>query len=623
MSKFDLHNTLIPTLRFRVLLVIVLLLSFSTLTIASTTKSPSDVYRLIQLVAIDVQALRAKHKITTTWPKAGIERGREPRHVFQKALEILAKINQYRTNIAGMGGITIPQFLGRDITPDEVFSVVLRVHQELELLLDKEQAEHRQAEQVEQVEQVELAVDRITSNHVYTALVEVSTALEETLGLRSISPSEVYLRSQQVAELAMFLRRSQGLSGSIKKPPSTLGKLPNHALSAVLNLLHKIERAERNLWMTPLTVPEPTRRVIKPSDVYDAMGVAMAELQRIQFRLGLEREFPWPELQAGKTPDDVIQNTLWSVALLPTFELGKPLQQYDRQVLKKTPNQVFSITEIILARLTQYRRLRGIRVPPRNVEMIYDLKSQHVYGKALEVMEKVDVLRRRQQMGGLAVPRFPLRTITPSEVFDLTRRLDSELALMHEREGGGSKLWSSLDFVNEHTGKVPSDVFYNMQRISNLLDTILGSEGFTPSDVYREVIAIRQDVVLIAEALGESVPATIWKQPIFDPHVRPGDVLLKAKEVVNLIAKAKQRAGMFGIQNIALATGSRVTPSDVFNQVRLIETELTEFKVFLGIAVFPDRPTIQTGKVPGHVQQVLEGIVSVLQIILHVEKVSG
>ncbi|MBL3529132.1 MAG: hypothetical protein JMN27_16495 [gamma proteobacterium endosymbiont of Lamellibrachia anaximandri] len=87
----------------------------------------------------------------------------------------------------------------------------------------------------------------------------------------------------------------------------------------------------------------------------------MAELQRIQFRLGLERQFPDPKPHEGKTPDDVIQNARWAAALLPEFNLGRPLLQYDRSALQKTSNQVFSVSEHIMRRLMQYRRLRGIQ----------------------------------------------------------------------------------------------------------------------------------------------------------------------------------------------------------------------------------------------------------------------
>ncbi len=604
------HSARQLTSAVTVALLIFWLVVFSTSSAAQTAeKTPGDVYHQVQLLTDAVRQLRRENNITTPWPYVDVKAVRAPRHVFQKTLEILGRISRYRANIAKTGAITVPRFPGRDITPNEVFSTVVRLRQELSLLL-KRQPQEKQGKR---------HLSNKTPSHVYSALSEVSIALEETLGLRSITPSEVYTRSLQVVELALFLRRSQGLPMEVAKPPRGQGKLSNHALKSVNDLLARIQQAERNLWMKPLTLTQQPRRVIAPNDVFDAMGVTMAELQRIQFRLGLERQFPDPEPHEGKTPDDVIQNARWAAVLLPEFDLGRPLQQYDRSTLKKTSNQVFSVSEHILGRLMQYRRLRGIQTPPRKTQMIPGLKSQHVYGKALEIMEKVDVLRQRQNLGPMAVPRYPLRTITPSEVFDLALRLDNELALIHRQGGGEAELWVTSTQVREYEDKRPSDVFLLMQRVSNLLDTILGSEGFTPNDVYREVQVTKQDVQLIAQALGETIPAETWSAPDLKPGTEPRVVLEKAGEVVDLIATAKRRAGMFRGRNIAVYPGETVTPSDVFNQVRLIDTELTEFKVFLGISGVPDQIQAQKGKTPAHVLQVLEGVSAALRSLLHME----
>ena len=606
---FSLSRANLPTL-FLSALVIASPLS----AMAMAEKTPGDVYAQVQLLANDVRELRKENHIMTPWPQVTVVPGQKSRHVFQKALEVLSKINNYRTKIAHTGGITVPHFPGRDITPDEVFSLVLRLHQELALVLQKRAADKKpQKIDVKQRES-------ITPSHVYAALAEVSIALEETLGLRGITPSEVYTRSQQVIERVRFLRRSQGLPQDQPEPIRSQGRLPNHALQSVHQLLTKIQRVERNLWLEPLTLTTPPKRVITPSNVYDAMGIVIAELQSIQFRLGLEREFATPKPSKDKTMDDVIQTTAWATALLPEFELGKPLHQYDRRALKKTPNQIFSVTEHILKRLTHYRRLRGIQAQPRKTWEVRGLKSQHVYGKTLEIYEKVDALRQRQNLGPMVIPRYPMRTITPSEVFDLALRLDNELALIHQQESADVELWRTATKVEEYENKQSSDLFHNMQKISNLLDTIIGSEGFTPNDVYREVVTTRQEIVLIAEHLGETIPATTWSRAELKPNTKPRDVLAQARQVLDLIVLVKQRAGMFGVESIVVQPSDVVTPTEVFNQVRLIETDLTEFKVFLNINALPELPSKQHDKTPAHVLQVLEGITVALRLLLHLDR---
>ncbi len=572
-------------------------------------KTPNDVYGQVQLLADRVKQLRTLNNISTPWPEVSPEEGREPRHVLQKALEILGKINQFRVNILKTGEISVPRFPGRDITPNEVYSAVVRLRRELDLLIPITRPNEEEREAA-----VFLGK---TPSDVYAALSEVSLSLDETLGLRGFTPSDVYVQSVRILDLVTFLRKTQNLPMDVPKPPRTSGRLPNHALAAVYGLLQEIHKAEKNLWIKPVTVPKVPRRVITPGDVFDATNVVLAELQRIKYRLGLERDFKDPRPEPGKTPDDVIQNIEWASRLLPDFALELPLRQFDRKSLKKTPNHVYSVTEHILSRLREYRRRRGIQGPPRRAEIIYGLQPQHVYEKGLEILEKVDVLRRSYGLGPIAVQRYPLRVITPSEVFDLALRLDEELDILFRQGGMPSDLWLTASKVAEFDDKTPSDVFLNMRRISLLLDTVLGSEGFTPSHVFREAVSVRDNIKIIARALGEPCNGMSDENDILRPEIQPRDVYFKARQVMRLVLEAKRRAGMFGVRDISIPPGKPVTPTDVFNQVRIIDAELTELKVFLGISSAAERPAFQEGKIPAQVFKVLEQAEEILRIILH------
>lgn len=572
-------------------------------------KTPNDVYGQVQLLADRVKQLRTLNNINAPWPVVSPEKGREPRHVLQKALEVLNKINQFRVNILKTGQISVPRFPGRDITPNEVYNAVVRLRSELDLLIPLGTAIHSDPEAGTYLEK--------TPSDVYAALSEISLALDETLGLRGFTPSDVYVQSIRILDLVTFLRTTQNLPMDVPKPPRTRGRLPNHALASVYKLLQEIRQAEKNLWIKPVTVPEVPRRVITPGDVFDATNVALAELQRIKYRLGLERDFKDPLPETGKTPDDVIQNIEWASSLLPDFALERPLRQFNRKSLKKTPNHVYSVTEHILSRLREYRRRRGIQGPPRQAEIIYGLQPQHVYEKGLEILEKVDVIRRNSGLGPIAVQRYPLRVITPSEVFDLALRLDEELDILFRKDGMPSDLWLTASKVAEFDDKTPSDVFLNMRRISLLLDTILGTEGFTPSHVFREAVSVRDNIRIIARALGEPCNELSDDEDALRPGIRPRNVYFKARKVMGLVLDAKRRAGMFGVRDISIPPGKPVTPTDVFNQVRIIDAELTELKVFLGISRAAERPAFQEGKTPAHVFRILEQAEEELLIILH------
>ncbi len=574
-------------------------------------KTPSDVYVQVQLLSQDVHALRVKNKISTAWPEIVPEQGREPRHVFQKTLEILDKINRYRINVSHIGGITVPRFPGRDITPNEVYSVVIRLRQELALLVgeDNQFVSHIKAPASDKV--------NITSNDVYAALSEISTALDETLGIRGITPSEVYIRSEQVLELARFLRNSQNQPIINHKPKRRSNQLPNHALHAVNRLLLHINKAEHNLWMKPINVLPVPRRVITPGDVYDAMGLVLAELQRIQFRLGLERSFAAPTLKSTKTSDDVIQNVEFAMQQLPLFKVGEPLHQYDRAALVKNPNHVYSVTEHILRELKQYRRLRGIQVSPRKAVLVHGLQPQHVYGKTLEVIEKINLIRQRQNIGAIAEPFYPLRKITPTEVFNETLRVDEELHILFHFSNMKSQLWITDPNINEYTDKTPSDVFFYMQRISLLLDTILGVDAFTPDYVYREAQRIQQEIFILAQHLGRPIPLEVWQNIKLDLTVQPETVFKQVKILLDTVLSVERRAGMFQVKNFSVPPSDAVTPAEVFNLVRVVSSEMTELKVFLGIYQLPAYQPKVHGKQPGHVLQLIQGNQAALELLLH------
>ncbi len=576
-------------------------------------KTPADVYFQVSLLSQDIQALRQSNGITTPWPKVVAGRGREPRHVFQKTLEILDKINRYRINVIKTGGITVPRFPGRDITPNEVYSVVLRLRQELALLVRTGERNQAQPPQV-----VINRQKKITPNDVYAALSEISIALDETLGIRGITPSEVYIRSEQVLQLARFLRNSQNLPMNISRPKRTLGKLPNHALQSVYKLLHKINRAEKNLWMTPIEVGEVPRRVITPGDVYDSMGLVLAELQRIQYRLGLERSFKTPKYQEKKTPDDVIQNTEWALRLLPEFRLEDPLHQFDRSVLVKTPNEVYSVTEHILENLRQYRRQRGIKTRPRKAVLISGLQPPHVYEKTLEIIEKINLVRKRQNMGEIAVPRYPLREITPSEVFNQALRVDEELNLIYEHSGVRTQLWLASQKVKEYDDKTPSDVFLNMQKISLLLDTLLDADVFTPDYIYRSASMVKNEIMILADFVNEPMDTSIWQQLEPKRNVTPEKLLPAVKKMHQLVMQMEKRAGMFRVRDISIPPAGSITAADVYNLVRVVVSELTKLKVFLGINTMAQHPGKISGKSMAEVLRLVQGNILALERILHI-----
>jgi hypothetical protein len=97
---------------------------------------------------------------------------------------------------------------------------VVRLRQELSLLVSNAE---KNADNKPDIS-LEVIVDA-SPNMVYAALSEISIALDETLGIRGITPSKVYIRSEKVLQLAIFLRYSQNLPVNSQKPERSNGQV--------------------------------------------------------------------------------------------------------------------------------------------------------------------------------------------------------------------------------------------------------------------------------------------------------------------------------------------------------------------------------------------------------------
>ena len=104
---------------------IVLLLLTIIYIFAYRIKTLSDVYSYAMLLY-----LRKKAGIKKPFPVVLVQHNKLPRHVIQKALEILNKINTYRIT-HNYGTIFVPPYPASKITPSDVYEKVKRVDAEV------------------------------------------------------------------------------------------------------------------------------------------------------------------------------------------------------------------------------------------------------------------------------------------------------------------------------------------------------------------------------------------------------------------------------------------------------------------------------------------------------------
>ncbi len=569
-------------------------------------KTPNDVYGYAILLKQEVAYLRKKSGIEESFPTPAVERNKRPRHVIQKALEILSKINLYRMN-HGYGAITIPSYPPREITPQDVYDIVRRLDGEVRIFIDDKEFLSKL---------VSRKYSGKTPSDVYALLWSISMGFDALLGIRGYTPTDVYALSEKVVKISRFLRHSQNIYDDVLMPERVDGLHPNHALYESIEFLKRVAEGEKRLWIEPADIPDIPQKVITPTEVYDSLQYSIAELQRIKYRLGIERYFEISTPKEEKTPSDVVRNLKYASMLLPTFSFQRKIVQYPESSLKKSPNQVFAVTEEILSKLNTLKTLRGIQKEPKTPPKIFGLKPIHTYQKGIEAVEKA--IRLKVQMGFYPsqIPSAPYRPITPSEVYELIIRLDGIVTLLLKKAGSiDVKEYLYKENKTPYTGKTPSDVYFNLWKISRLFD-LLSGEIYTPNETYMLATQIGEKIELLAKSLGvkrrvESDYSTGGRDGFL-----PLDVFRLTIALHERLKSFQRRANM-SVSDITIPKERNVTPNTVYNALRIINAGINEILIELGIdAEYIDRPLAKiSGKTPSDVYRVVEESIEVMDAL--------
>ncbi|NPA10807.1 MAG: hypothetical protein GXO62_01015 [Epsilonproteobacteria bacterium] len=553
----------------------IIFLIIATLLFANKLKTPSDVYSYAMLLKKKVEFLRKESGITAPFPTVPPQHNKYPRHVIQKALEILSKINLYRIS-KGYGEIFIPPYPAREITPSDVYEMVKRLDAEVTPFIKDKQF---------------LASLRLvkykgkTPNDVYRLLWSISLAFDSLLGIHGYTPTDVYALSQKLIETVKFIRETQNMYKLPPKPKKIPNLHPNHALYASYGFLSKVRDAEKHLWIDPTEVPKKPHRVITPTDVYDSLQYNIAELQRIKYRLGVERYFKLKPVKESKTPSDVVQNIKYATLLMPVFDFDKKLIQYPISSLQKTPNHVYAATKEIIKKIAILKNLKGIKQRAKEPPFIYGLKPIHAYQKAIEATEKA--LRLKVQMGFYPseVPSEPLREITPNEVYEMVIRLDGIITILLHK--AGYKKAEEYIYKNNKKiprGKTPSNVYHNLWLISNNLDVLLASE-YTPNETFALSSKIFTKVAVLLDKLRikPSVIQSIKNEDFPDiANKTPADVFKLTLKLYQEIKNVQKRFNM-NETNIIIPQEKKITPNTVYNSLRIINASINEILIYKNI----------------------------------------
>ncbi|MBL0708160.1 MAG: hypothetical protein JJW00_03840 [Sulfurimonas sp.] len=561
--------------------------------IASIVKTPSDVYSQAVLLKEKIIYLRDEANIKDEFPKVQKQINKTPSHVLQKSLEVLSKVNRYRIS-KKYGQISMPEYPSREITPSDAYNYVKRLNEEVTpFIKDKKFLNSLKVQNFTQK----------TPSDVYALLWSVSLSMDPLLGMRGFAPSDVYEQSETIVAIAKFLRHSQGDFTKVKKQKSKKDLHPNHALNASSKLLEKIVKIEKRLWIKTAHIPKKRYEVITPTHVYDSLQSVIVEMQRLKTRLGIERYFEVKHIGEDKTPSDVVNNLLYAKDLLPEFRVDTKLKQYDPMLLKKTSNEVYSLTQSILNKLNIIAQHKGLSLDASLPPYIYGLSPRHVYQKAIESTEKLIRFKEMEGFYKSNIPSQPFREVTPDEVYELVNRIDVTLTLILRKNYDKSiKEYKYLLSKKITANKTPSDVYNNLWKISDNIDRLSGST-YTPNETYilaQKIDRNIDDILNYFQVKNDKISLN-------EASVKsPRDVFNESIKLYETLKKTRRRANI-QTQNITIPQEKNITPNSVYNALRIIIASINSFKISYSIAQNKviDQESV-TGKTPTDVYKLVK-----------------
>ena len=537
-------------------------------------KTPSDVYSVAMVLKEKVEYLRKQAGINTPFPEVPVQHNKYPRHVIQKAIEILRKINIYRLS-RGYGSIFIPPYPARNITPSEVYEMVERVNAEVTPFIKNRQF-------LATIKPMKYYGE--TPNDVYRLLWSISLAFNSLLGVHGDTPTDVYVLTEKLIETVNFIRQTQNMYDKPKEPKYQPNLYPNHALYESYNFLKKVKKAETHLWIEPTEVPKKPHEVITPTQVYDSLQYSIAELQRIKYRLGVERYFKTKPVKGTKNMSDVVRNIKYAEELMPVFNLKRQIIQYPISSLKKTPNNVYAVTQEILHKLEILKNLKGIKERVSQPPYIEGLRPIHAFQKATEATEKA--IRLKIQMGFYPsqIPYSPIRPITPDDVYNMVIRLDGIVTILLHK-AGYKKAEEYIYKTDKHIphNKTPSDVYFNLWKISNNFDLLLARQ-YSPSEIFNLSNVIKAKIIPLLEKLRikKADIKHIEKSNIDVTNVTQVQIFNKTFEIYNKMKDIQKRLNM-NPSNIIIPKDGIITANNIYNALRITNASLNEILIYKGM----------------------------------------
>lgn len=284
-------------------------LGFSLPVQAAPEITPSTVYAQAVQIEKEVDLMRTHLKIKTQGTLKPVVADLQPRHAWQKAYLIMLKISQFRRKQGMSGFAPLSQEPELKTDPRTTWGQTQRVLAELRIVKTNLgiAGEVGPAARFEGKRPID----------VFNKLNAISYDLDALIG-EPTSPALVYAEARRInADINSLLRRTATADTAVP-PARQADARPADSLMAAFALMEEIQRLQRHHGIETTDFGAFRKQEqVAPADVFNMVGMCIAEMQTLKAKLGLKHAITPPaDYVAGKTPAEVQQLLLYEAAKL-------------------------------------------------------------------------------------------------------------------------------------------------------------------------------------------------------------------------------------------------------------------------------------------------------------------
>lgn len=266
--------------------------------------TPSQVYQEVETVRVILNQLHAANltEPTTTTRYESLP-PRKPRHVFQKARELYAKVQTLRF-LNGLPTKELPPTPAKQVSPAEVLRFVSVIRSEITELTVPFKTELKD-------EQAALAEGKSPTD-VYRALAAAGAAVDG-LGIPNTVPNDVQQVAQTILIAVEGIRRQKGIYETVTPVTTVSATSPAKVYERGIELMSRLKAisdAENGLSVPGgIVLMDLPSGKITPAHVIDLLNNVLADLSALKVSAGLVEPIQLAPLVGGQSPADV-HNTL-------------------------------------------------------------------------------------------------------------------------------------------------------------------------------------------------------------------------------------------------------------------------------------------------------------------------